>query len=175
MILAYTFKTKIGSMAIAWEGNKIVAVNMPEKSSAILLEKIRERFSAPELRWSKNAPEFISITAEKITKHLDGNPQKFSLKDLELEKTAPFHKKVYENTLRVPAGTVLTYGELAKKAGSPKASRAVGQAMAKNPFPIIIPCHRVVGGSGKLVGYSAHGGIETKKKILEIESSDNQS
>lgn len=173
MIHAHSFKTSIGMMALTWQDNKILTVQMPEVNKEVLLEKIRARFKRPEIKWCKEAPEFISKMEEKIAKHLSGNPQNFTLKDLNLAATAPFHKKVYENTIRIPAGKVLTYGELAKNAGSPKAFRAVGQAMARNPFPIVIPCHRVLGSTGSLVGYSAHGGTITKKRILEIESCDS--
>lgn len=172
MIGAYSFKTKIGIMALAWELDKILSVQMPEANKEELLVVLRARFKKPELNWAKNTPIFVIELAEKIQLHLSGTPQKFSLKQLNMDQFAPFHKRVYENTIRIPNGKVLTYGEIAKNAGSPKAFRAVGQAMAKNPFPLVIPCHRVVGSTGGLVGYSAHGGTITKKKILEIENCD---
>lgn len=171
MIQAYAFKTELGSMALSWSEGKISAIFMPEKNSVELLEQVRKKISVPNLRWEKNPPRFVLEMAKKITKHLMGETQLFSLDSLNLDGTPRFHRKVYEQTIKIPNGKVYTYGELAKKAGSPKAFRAVGQAMAKNPYPIVIPCHRVVGSSGKLVGYSAPGGTETKKKILAIESS----
>ena len=157
-------------MALTWAEDKILSVQMPEDTKEALLQSMRKRFDLADLKWESKAPNFVAELAEKIHLHLSGKPQKFSLKFLQMEQFAPFHKKVYENTIRIPNGKVLTYGELAKNAGSPKAFRAVGQAMAKNPFPIVIPCHRVVGSSGGLVGYAAPGGTVTKQKILEIES-----
>lgn len=81
-----------------------------------------------------------------------------------------FHRSALEQCHRIPAGTTVTYGELAMRAGSPKAARAVGIAMANNRWPILIPCHRVVGASGKLTGYSGAGGLATKRSLLELES-----
>ncbi|MEW6102106.1 MAG: methylated-DNA--[protein]-cysteine S-methyltransferase [Candidatus Omnitrophota bacterium] len=82
-------------------------------------------------------------------------------------KMTPFVKKVYKAALSIPLGEVRTYKWIAKKAGKPKAYRAVGQIMKNNPYPLIIPCHRVVGSGGKLGGYS--GGIKNKKILLDLE------
>lgn len=97
---------------------------------------------------------------------------KKELLDILLEHVPPFHRKVYKALCKVPAGQTITYAELAKRAGSPGAARAVGTAMAKNPFPVIIPCHRVVAGNGKLGGYSGRGGVATKRQLLEMEGVD---
>lgn len=94
---------------------------------------------------------------------------KKTLIDILLKTVPPFHRKVYRVLCRVPAGKTITYAELARRVGSPKAARAVGQAMAKNPFPIIIPCHRVVPSSGKLGAYSGRGGVATKRALLRLE------
>ncbi len=91
------------------------------------------------------------------------------LLDILLENVSPFHRKVYNALCKVPAGKTITYAELARRAGSPGAARAVGTAMAKNPFPVVIPCHRVVAGNGKLGGYSGRGGVATKKALLALE------
>ncbi len=94
---------------------------------------------------------------------------KKDLLDILLEHVPPFHRKVYKALCKVPAGKTVTYAELAKRAGSKGAARAVGTAMAKNPWPIIIPCHRVVAGDGKLGGYSGRGGVATKRALLVLE------
>ena len=160
-------------MAIVWAGEKIVATQLPEKNKTALLETLRLRLRAPTLRWQSSAPSFVRKLADQITRHLSGEAQKFSLDHVALENIPPFFRKVYEVANRIPSGKVLTYGEVALAAGSPKASRAVGQAMAKNPFLLLVPCHRVVGGSRKLVGFSAHGGVKTKASLLELESLAN--
>ncbi|HZP27547.1 MAG TPA: MGMT family protein, partial [Acidimicrobiia bacterium] len=80
-----------------------------------------------------------------------------------------FHQRVYEAARAVPVGTTVTYGELAARVGSPASARAVGQAMAANPFPIVVPCHRVLSAGGRLGGFSATGGLATKRRMLAIE------
>lgn len=92
-----------------------------------------------------------------------------TLLDILLTNVPPFHRKVYKALCKIPAGKTITYAELARRAGSPGAARAVGQAMAKNPFPIVIPCHRVVAGNGKLGGYSGRGGVAIKRALLALE------
>ena len=81
----------------------------------------------------------------------------------------PFQTKVLKRTLAIPFGQVLTYGQLATELDNPAASRAVGGALAHNPIPIIIPCHRVVAANGRLTGFSAAEGIRTKQWLLELE------
>ena len=80
-----------------------------------------------------------------------------------------FYQKVWLECSKIPKGKVLTYKELAMKIGHPKACRAVGHALRKNPFAPIIPCHRVIGSNGKMIGYSAKGGVRKKREMLEKE------
>jgi methylated-DNA-[protein]-cysteine S-methyltransferase len=87
----------------------------------------------------------------------------------EMKKYPKFYQKVWLACAKIPKGKVKTYGEIAKTIGSPKAARAVGQALAKNPFAPYVPCHRVVGSTGKMVGFSAPGGIKTKLEMLKKE------
>ena len=89
---------------------------------------------------------------------------------LDWSGVSSFHREVLELCYQIPCGETLTYGELAKAAGRPQAARAVGGAMAKNRWPILIPCHRVVGASGSLTGYSGTGGVATKQALLEMEA-----
>jgi methylated-DNA-[protein]-cysteine S-methyltransferase len=89
---------------------------------------------------------------------------------IDYEGVADLPRRVYEVTRAIPPGKVLTYGEVAVRIGEgPQAAQAVGQALGKNPFAPVVPCHRVVGAGGKLVGFSASGGTNTKLKLLEIE------
>lgn len=80
-----------------------------------------------------------------------------------------FQKEVYEQTRQIPIGSIGTYGRIAAKLNNPRSARAVGQALARNPIPIIIPCHRVVGKLGNLQGYSLIGGLQTKRLLLKLE------
>lgn len=94
----------------------------------------------------------------------------FAIDDCDLSDVPAFHLKVLVACAAIPPGTTKTYGELAAAVGSPQAARAVGQAMAKNRWPLLIPCHRVVGHSGKLTGYSGRGGTATKRMLLDFEA-----
>ncbi|MBN1120523.1 MAG: methylated-DNA--[protein]-cysteine S-methyltransferase [Anaerolineae bacterium] len=88
---------------------------------------------------------------------------------VDLSGVSPFHRAALETVRGIPAGSVMTYKQVAEELGRPKSSRAVGQAMAHNPVPLVIPCHRVVGSSGKLTGYGGGGGIPTKRRLLQME------
>jgi methylated-DNA-[protein]-cysteine S-methyltransferase len=169
-ILAAQFPTAIGNMALAWQGEKIVGVFLPEKHEKALLALIRSRLGKKKILFSESIPTFAGHLAAQIRSHLRGVAQDFDFTHIDMPGSGPFMRKVYERTRGIPSGTVLTYAAVAKKAGSPKAFRAVGQAMAKNPFPIVIPCHRVVGSSKGAGGFSALGGLDTKARILRIET-----
>ncbi len=102
-----------------------------------------------------------------LNTYLEGNEVDFSPIPLDLGKATPFQLSVWQETRRIPYGTTITYGELASRLGIPRGARAVGQALKKNPVPIIIPCHRVVGKRG-LTGFS--GGLDWKRRLISLES-----
>ncbi len=170
------FPTAIGEMAIAWNEESVLRIFLPEANPQKLLASARKRLESAKLEWTGNPPTHVGHLAAQIRAQLRGEPQEFSLEHFSFRSGSPFLRKVYECSQRIPSGQVVTYRELAQEAGSPKAFRAVGQAMARNPFPIAIPCHRVVG-SGKPSknpgGFSAHGGLSTKAKILKLEGNSS--
>jgi methylated-DNA-[protein]-cysteine S-methyltransferase len=102
--------------------------------------------------------------ARELRKAMDGKSSAFSLDDLDLEQCTPFQRTVLLCCYRIPRGRVCTYGALAKAAGVPQGARAAGMVMAGNPFPLIIPCHRVVRSGGALGGFG--GGMAMKKALL---------
>jgi methylated-DNA-[protein]-cysteine S-methyltransferase len=106
---------------------------------------------------------------ERIRRHLAGDVQDFRSVAVDLSHVAPFFRQVYETARQIPAGQTRTYGEIAKAVGQPNAAQEVGRAMAKNPVPILVPCHRVAAAGGKPGGFSAHGGRSTKSKLLALE------
>jgi len=134
--------------------------------------KALTRIRLPDEQWQPDPkvnrvrkPDFFKDAATQLGAYFRGEGKGF---DLELNpRGTPFQKKVWDLLREIPRGKTITYGELAVRVGNPKASRAVGAANGKNPIPIIIPCHRVIGSNGKLTGYA--GGLEAKKKLLEIE------
>src|SRR4029078_1191921 len=93
-----------------------------------------------------------------ITRLLSGEAVDLSELALDMDAVPPFHRRVYEQARRIPPGSKLSYGELALQLGTPGSARAVGQALGRNPFPIVVPCHRVFAANGKLGGFTANGG-----------------
>jgi len=114
-------------------------------------------------------PAWVSQTSRRIANHLAGKNDDLKNIKVDLSNFTPFTKKIYSALRNVKPGMVVTYAELAKKAGKPNAARAVGTAMAKNPVPIIVPCHRVIKSDVTLGQFSAPGGIPLKRRLLEIE------
>jgi methylated-DNA-[protein]-cysteine S-methyltransferase len=113
------------------------------------------------------APGALDDARRQLDEYFEGHRQAFDLElDLRLA-TRPFSRQVLEQLARVPYGEVTTYGALAARAGAPRAARAVGTVMNRNPIPIVLPCHRVVGSTGSLVGYG--GGLERKRQLLDLE------
>ncbi len=121
---------------------------------------------------SEDAPPRLSLLEERIDDYFRTGQLAWKLSWLDWSKIPPFHRRVLEHCAQIPSGQTLTYGELAARAGSNRAARAVGSAMARNRWPLIIPCHRVVGSDGRLTGYSGAGGIETKRCLLSLEAGE---
>jgi methylated-DNA-[protein]-cysteine S-methyltransferase len=128
------------------------------------------RFSENQISDSEIKPAILSKTEKQLNEYFEGKRFDF---DLEMEpKGTVFQKMVWDLLRHIPFGQTTTYLEIAKKLGSPTYTRAVGLANGKNPIPIIIPCHRVIGSNGKLIGYA--GGIKRKKQLLLHELSYNK-
>ncbi|MEP7121993.1 MAG: methylated-DNA--[protein]-cysteine S-methyltransferase [Byssovorax sp.] len=163
------FATAIGPCGVAWSSRGLVSVQLPDVSEAATLARLQERIVLPDSGGSTSPPRAVKAAIERIILHLTGEDGGLDAVDLDLEGVPPFHRKVYEAARRITRGEIRRYGDLATEAGSPKGSRAVGQAMAKNPLPIVVPCHRVIAGSGKPGGFSAPGGLDTKARLLAIE------
>jgi methylated-DNA-[protein]-cysteine S-methyltransferase len=160
------FDTAIGSCGIAWTDGALASVQLPEATA----EGTRARL----LRYVGEVPEaappaFVQEAIVRIQKLLAGEHDDLCDLPLELDGVPEFHRRVYEVTRAIPPGEVLTYGEVARRLGDPGASRAVGQALGKNPFAPVIPCHRVLAAGGRSGGFSAEGGANTKLRMLEIE------
>ncbi|MGE3974240.1 MAG: methylated-DNA--[protein]-cysteine S-methyltransferase [Bdellovibrionales bacterium] len=166
--LFYDFiDSSIGVVAFAWSSKGLKAVQLPEKTSRATIQKLLNRFPEATLTQKSNDP-LAKDLRKKVQNLLAGKPESFSSIPLDIY-SSPFHKKVYEVLKKVKPGQVLTYKELATQAGSPLASRAVGQAMARNPVPLVIPCHRVMGSQGSLTGFTAADGVKLKSTLLRLE------
>jgi methylated-DNA-[protein]-cysteine S-methyltransferase len=161
------FRTPIGSCAIAWGGYGISGLQLPEANERATRARMRKRF--PEAV-EASAPAAVQAAIDAILALLRGEPSALERIELDMEGVPPFHRLVYEAARAIPPGATLSYGEIAARAGSPGAARAVGQALRKNPFAIVVPCHRVLAAGGKVGGFTANGGVDTKRKLLALES-----
>jgi methylated-DNA-[protein]-cysteine S-methyltransferase len=110
----------------------------------------------------------VDKAAQFLSAYFGGERVSFDLQ-LDMTRFTHFQQTVYASVITIPYGEVRTYGEVARSIGRPTAARGIGAAMAANPLPVIIPCHRVVGASGSLCGYSAAGGVDSKKWLLRME------
>lgn len=160
------FDTPIGSCGIAWSGRGIVGSQLPEGSADRARQRFLRRF--PGAVEAAPPPQIRQATA-RIVALLSGERVDLSDLPLDMERTASFEKEVYAVARKIPPGQTLTYGDIAQELGDKALAREVGQALGRNPFPIVIPCHRVVAANGKLGGFSARGGVDTKVKMLAIE------
>lgn len=161
------FETPIGRCGIAWNGREIAGVQLPEASDARTRKRLALRF--PDFEEAP-PPAKIRAVERQVTALLCGEePCDFARVPLDMRDLPPFRRRVYEAARKISPGSTSTYGELARKIGSPGAARAVGQALGQNPFAILVPCHRVLAASGKLGGFSAQGGVRTKQRLLALE------
>jgi methylated-DNA-[protein]-cysteine S-methyltransferase len=161
------FETAIGRCAIAWGARGIVGVNLPDGREAATRARMQQRFPTAN---ETSPPVTVKAAIERIAALLRGEQSDLSAIALDMDAVPPFHRRVYQAARAVPPGTTVSYGEIAAQAGSPGGSRAVGQALGRNPFAIVVPCHRVLAAGGKVGGFSATGGITTKLRMLAIES-----
>jgi methylated-DNA-[protein]-cysteine S-methyltransferase len=160
------FDTPIGRCGLAWTGRGIAAVQLPEAREAETRARLRRRF--PDAREVPPSPA-ARRARDAIVALLGGEARDLSAIALDTEGVPPFHRRVYEATRGIPPGTTLSYGEIASRLGAPGSARAVGQALGRNPFAIVVPCHRVLAAGGKAGGFSADGGVATKLRLLAIE------
>jgi methylated-DNA-[protein]-cysteine S-methyltransferase len=160
------FETPIGPCGLVWSARGIAGLQLPERDMEATRARIGRRW--PDAR-QVVPPAAIQSAIERIVALLHGEPADLGDIVLDLEAVPDFHRKVYEVARTVPPGETVTYGEIAKRLGVPHESREVGQALGRNPIAIIVPCHRVLGADGRMGGFSANGGVATKRRILEIE------
>ena len=160
------FDTVIGFAGIAWNDAGLVACHLPERDAETARRGFLRRF--PEAVEAE-PPAVLAPTIAGIQALMRGEKADLSQAPLDLSRTPEFHARVYEIARAIPPGETLTYGEIAVKLGDKLLARDVGAALGKNPWPIVVPCHRVTAAGGKPGGCSARGGVNTKLKLLAIE------
>jgi len=163
----HIFETAIGSAGLAWGEHGLIGAHLPERDPANVRARMRKRF--PGIVEADEAPAKIAAAEADIRRLLEGD--KPDLLDVEIDESRvpEFNRRVYEIARAVPPGETITYGEIAQRLGDKLLARDVGAAMGANPWPIVVPCHRVTAAGGKLGGFSARGGQQTKLKLLAIE------
>jgi methylated-DNA-[protein]-cysteine S-methyltransferase len=160
------FDTPLGRCGIAWGGGGILGVQLPEADERATRARMGRRWpGVPEAPPSPEARRAI----DGIRALLAGERGDLADVPLDMDGVADFDRRVYEAARTIPAGATLTYGQVAARLGEPGAAREVGQALARNPFAIVVPCHRVVAAGGKTGGFSAGGGVGTKLRLLALE------
>jgi methylated-DNA-[protein]-cysteine S-methyltransferase len=153
-----TFDTAIGTCGIAWSDAGITAVALPgSPMRGLRIEDV------------PGVPDAVRAAVAGIVALLAG--ERVDLRDVVLDESGldPFRRAVFGAARAVGPGATTSYGEIARAVGAPDGARAVGAALGSNPYPVIVPCHRVLAADGALTGFSAPGGIETKRRMLRIE------
>ena len=166
------FDTVLGSCAVAWGPRGIVAMQLPEVDAPATQARLFQA-SGPLPQATPPAAVASAIAAVQalLAGQLDAIGMDACLEtvELDMQRITDFQRRVYAVTRRIPPGQTRTYGELATELGNKNSARAVGHALGLNPFAPVIPCHRVLGASGKPCGFSAHGGVVTKMRMLATE------
>ena len=160
------FETAIGTCGVAWTDRGLAGVQLPEASATSTRSRLQRRF--PDAVESEPPPD-IAATIAQIIALLLGERVDLSAIVVDYHGVPPFDREVYRAAREIPPGATLTYGEIATRIGRPGTARDVGVALARNPFAIVVPCHRVVAANGRLGGFSGSGGTATKLRLLGIE------
>ena len=151
----------IGRVLVAASDAGLVRVSF-RRSEGSFVHDLRQQHDADVVR----SPAHTADIVHQLRAYFAGERRRFDVR-LDLRHTSPFQRRVLRAAARVPAGQVVSYGEIARRIGEPGGSRAVGQALGHNPIPIVIPCHRVVAAGGRIGGYT--GGLAIKRKLLRLE------
>ncbi|HEY3697328.1 methylated-DNA--[protein]-cysteine S-methyltransferase [Phenylobacterium sp.] len=160
------FETAIGWAGVAWGDAGLAAVHLPERQPDTAHRSFLRRF--PDLQEAEPPPAMAAVIAG-VRELIAGGKPDLADAPLDLSRTSHFDARVYAITRAIPPGETLTYGEIATRLGDRLLARDVGQALGRNPWPIVVPCHRVTAAGGKLGGFSARGGAATKLRLLAIE------
>jgi methylated-DNA-[protein]-cysteine S-methyltransferase len=156
------FTTAVGWMSVAWRAGAVAGVRLLGSSVVVPSAEVTALPTPP--------PHAVLVVMRRITGLLAGELND-DLRDVQVDMSglSSFDRRVYDVLRGVTPGSTITYGELSRLAGRPTAARVVGRVLARNPFPIVVPCHRVVAASGAIGGFSAPGGTTTKMRLLDIE------
>ena len=162
----HLFDTALGRCGIAWSKHGIAASSFPEMTDSITCARLRRRAEGAE---AIDPPAEIADIVNDVKALFSGAMRPFTDVLIDYRAVPEFDLSVLRETMKIAPGSVKTYGDIARALGDVGLSRRVGQALGRNPVPIIIPCHRVVGADGRMTGFSAPGGTDMKMRLLKIE------
>ncbi len=167
----HVFATAIGPCGVAWNESGLVALQFPERDEAATLQRLAMKAASAG---AADPPAAVASVIARVRRYLDGERIDFASVAVDLARMESFRRRLYETLRTIGYGSTTTYGELARMLGLAgwEGARDVGEAMGRNPVPIVIPCHRVLAAGGKLGGFSAPGGPATKRKLLALEGFD---
>jgi methylated-DNA-[protein]-cysteine S-methyltransferase len=160
------FDSTVGRCGIAWGGSGILGVQFPEAREIETRRRMLRQY--PDAR-DLAPPPMVEIAIDGIAALLRGKPCDFSDVVLDMNGTPPFNRRVYEYARTIPRGQTITFAELAKRLGASGAANAVGQAIGRNPFTILVPCHRVLAADGATDSSGINGGVISKRRLLSLE------
>lgn len=162
----HLFDTIFGACAIAWSEAGLTRVQLPEATRVKTEARMGRGGVEPA---EPPLPAFAQDAVDALQRYFAGSAASLEALRLDESIVTAFNASIYRTLRAVPRGTTVTYGDLAKRLGQPGAARAVGMAMGRNPWPVIVPCHRVLASGQKIGGFSAPGGTATKEKLLSLE------
>lgn len=169
-MIHYTFfETDIGWAGLAWGEAGLAAAHLPDATPEIARQSFLRRF--PDAQEGE-PPAYVRDAIARIRALMAGEAADLTQVPIEIGRVSEFNARVYEIARAVPPGQTITYGQIAEQMGDKLLARDVGAALGQNPWPIVVPCHRVTAANGKLGGFSARGGVNTKVKLLAIEGAE---
>lgn len=162
-------ETSLGWIGLAWRGDAVLRLQLPAADRAATERGLVKGLDSTR---ADPLPGWVAALAERMRRYAQGERIEFSDVDVALDGVDPLRRAIYRVLREVGHGETLTYGELAERAGFPGEARMIGQAMGRNPVPLIIPCHRVLAAGRRIGGFSAPGGATTKQRMLALEGVD---
>ena len=162
----HLFDSAFGRCAIAWNDNGLTRTRLPDRDARQTEHSVAGNDGA---RVDADLPEIAKRAVAELCAYFDGHTSDLDSLPLDFSIVAEFNARIYRALRAVPRGETTTYGALARAVEAPGAARAVGMAMGRNPWPVIVPCHRVLAAGAKMGGFSAPGGTLTKERLLALE------
>ena len=164
------FPTAFGTCGLSWNDKGVTGFQLPEETEALTESRLAAK--GRSLGWAE-APEWVKEIIARVRLHLEGAPQDFSGARIDWDLASDFQRAVYIEAQRIGPGFKRSYGDIARALSlGPEGARAVGGALASNPWPLLVPCHRVVSSTDKMTGFSAPGGVRTKTRLLVLEGAE---